>query len=429
MEQGRKSFGQWLLGEGILTPDQLQEALRSQSVYGGRLGTNLVEIGYLGLDELAEDLTRFHGLPLAPVQWLESPEEKAIKLVPMALIRRLKLLPMHLDPEAIHVAMLDPDDAEQLDFVETAACRRVVPYVLPEIRLLYWLETHLQIDRHPRYVNLAARLRRTDMKLSEAALSNLGQTFDQDGTAIPDPADPVEVEPPPPPDVLDQWFEDDVLRPEPAPASGSETSTPSPAAPGEDADEILLLEELAVDVESSPLPEPAASPSAGPLTPARVAELEARLLGASERDAIVEGVLELARAYCEVAVLFLVHGGKVAPLRASGADVTQRLGGLEVPLGMHSIFAHPAVTGFAFRGSPPEGGIDGRLLEALGRQDVHDLLVQPIRIGERVVNLLYCDNGSSAFGESGVAALGAVADCAARAYERLILDRKRKRGD
>lgn len=426
MREERRRFGQWLVGEGILTPDQLQEGLRSQAVYGGRLGTNLIEIGYLGLDELAEQLTRFHGLPLAPTQWLESPEEKAVKLVPMALIRRLKVLPLHLDPDAIHVAMLDPEDPEHLDFVETAACRRVVPYVLPEIRLLYWLETHLQIDRHPRFVNLAARLRRTDMKLSDAELSNLGQTFGQDGSVTPASGQSVELAAPAPePDVLDQWFEDEVLRPECEPGPCAEGPTES-ADPDDDAEEVLLLEELAVDVEAPPT-DSSAPAAGGPLTPTRVAELEARLMGASERDAIVEGVLELARAYCEVAVLFLVHGGKVAPLRASGADVPARLSGLEVPLDVHSIFAHPAVTGFAFRGSPPEGGIDGRLLAGLGRDDVHDLLVQPIRIGERVVNLLYCDNGSSAFGESGVAALGAVADCGARAYERLILDRKRKR--
>ena len=93
---------------------------------------------------------------------------------------------------------------------------------------------------------------------------------------------------------------------------------------------------------------------------------------------------------------------------------------------MHSVFSHPAVTGLPFRGSPPEGGIDARLLEGLVRSDIQDLLVQPISIRGRVVNLLYCDNGSSAFGESSVAALGAVADCASRAYERLILDRKKQ---
>ena len=96
-----------------------------------------------------------------------------------------------------------------------------------------------------------------------------------------------------------------------------------------------------------------------------------------------------------------------------------------MPLHVHSVFAHPAVTGFPFRGAPPEGGIDERMLTSLGRDEIQELLVQPISIGGRVVNLLYCDNGNSLFGETSVAALSALADRAAVAYERLILERKR----
>ncbi len=433
--QKKSKFGSWLVDQGILTAEQLAEAVRSQVVYGGRLGTNLVEIGYLGLDELAEHLCAFHGLPLAPLPWLESPAQKAIQVVPMPLIRRLKLLPLHLDREALHVAMVDPDDEEQRDFVSTAANRPVVPYVLPEIRLLYWLEIHLQIDRHPRYVNLAARLRRTDMRLSETETANLGRTLDDPFASSPDAAsdgsddasdEPRIATPDQAPAVLDRWFEDDVLRPELD--ASSDPAVASGAADEPEPDEELLLEEMVVDELLEPVPGAVAAPGdAPPPSPARVAELEARLAGAGERDGIVESVLELARAHCEVAVLFLVNGGKVTPFRASSTDVQARLTDLEVPLGVHSIFAHPAVTGFAFRGAPPEGGIDGRLLESLDRSDIQDLLVQPIRIRERVVNLLYCDNGSNALGETSVAALGALADCAARAYERLILERKRER--
>jgi hypothetical protein len=428
---GKGSFGRWLIEQKILTLDQLEEADRSQTVYGGRLGTNLVETGYLGLDELAEHLTRYHGVTLAPVSWLESPDPKAIKLVPIALIRRHKMLPLRLEREALHMAMLDPTDPGQLDFASTAANRPVVPYVLPEIRLLYWLETHLQIDRHPRFVNLAARLRRTDLRVSDFD-SSLGHTIEAAA-----PASERVLEPEPEiataeqaPDVLDKWFEDDVLRPE-TDAPVSTPSGPPPPSPVDAADEPadleeeLLLEELVVEAEAPAIVNE--SVARGPLPPARVAELEAQLAGAVERDPIVELMLELARSHCEVAVLFLVNGGKVTPFRASGGGVQERLSDLEVPLGVHSIFAHPAVTGFPFRGSPPEGGIDGRLLESMGRADIHDLLVQPISIRDRVVNLLYCDNGSSAFGETSIAALGAVADCAARAYERLILDRKRQR--
>ena len=408
----KKPFGDWLQQEGILTEEQIGEGHRSRSVYGGRLGTNLVEIGYLSLDELSELLVRYYGLPLAPTPWLESPDPKAIQLVPMPLIRRLKVLPLHLDRDAVHVAMLDPHDPEQLDFLVAATSRQVMPYVLPELRLLYWLETHLQIDRHPRFVNLAARLRRTDMTLpAEAETGDVVAAHESPAQPEHEICTPDQA-----PSLLDQWFEDDVLRPE-------EEEPESPADAADDEVEELLLEELAVEPEpSAGLSGPAVS---GPVTATRVAELEAQLLAGADRDAIALGVLELARVYCEVAVLFVVHGGTVRPLRASGGDVCDRLEGVEVPLGVHSIFSHPAVTGFAFRGAPPEGGIDARLLEAIDRADAHDLLVQPIRIRDRVVNLLYCDNGSSAFGETSIAALGAVADCGSRAYERLILERKR----
>lgn len=413
-------FGDWLRAEGLLTEEQLSEGVRSQAVYGGRLGTNLVEVGYLGLDELAEHLTRYHGLTLAPLNWLESPDEKAIQLVPTTLIRRYKMLPLRLEREALHIAMLDPADPEQLAFVETAANRPVIPYVLPEIRILYWLETHLQIDRHPRFVNLAARLRRTDLRVDELD-ANLGHTMMGSDLAA-EPAAAEIATPDQAPAVLEQWFEDDELPPEPE-------TTPVPEADEEDEDE-LLLEELVIEADeaSDPAPAEPGGPET-PIGPARVAELEALLAGAQERDPIVDLVLQLARAHCEVAVLFLVHGGQVRAFRARGGEIRERLGGVEVPLAVHSIFAHPAVTGFPFRGSPPEGGIDGRLLEALGRSDVQDLVVQPISIRDRVVNLLYCDNGSSAFGESSVAALAAVADCAARAYERLILERKKQAPD
>jgi hypothetical protein len=327
------------------------------------------------------------------------------------------MLPLRLEREALHIAMLDPRDENQLEFVRTAANRPVVAYALPEIRILYWLETHLQIDRHPRFVNLAARLRRTHLVVRDAGASSLGHTF---GPALEPPAtsEPRIATREEAPAVLERWFEDDILRPEP---ELERPASPTPP-PDPEEEEELLLDELVVESE---VPAPEAPVASGPVHPARVAELEALLAGACERDQIVKLVLELARGHCEAAVLFLVHGGVVRPFRASGDGIHAQLGGIEVPLAIHSIFAHPAVTGFPFRGSPPEGGIDARLLASLGRAHIQDLVVQPISIRDRVVNLLYCDNGASAFGETSVAALTALASCAARAYERLILERKK----
>jgi hypothetical protein len=50
----------------------------------------------------------------------------------------------------------------------------------------------------------------------------------------------------------------------------------------------------------------------------------------------------------------------------------------------------------------------------------------PIRIGERVVNLLYADNGYEPLGEKSFAALAALCQRVAQSYERIILEKKRR---
>ena len=90
-----------------------------------------------------------------------------------------------------------------------------------------------------------------------------------------------------------------------------------------------------------------------------------------------------------------------------------------------SVLATAAREGEPFRGVPGATSIDKDLFAALGRDGVRDAVILPVRIRDRVLNLLYADNGSHPLGESSVAALAAVSDCIARAYASLILLRKR----
>jgi hypothetical protein len=84
----------------------------------------------------------------------------------------------------------------------------------------------------------------------------------------------------------------------------------------------------------------------------------------------------------------------------------------------------PATTKNPFRGRPPESGLNVTLLESLRRTDAREVTVFPIMIRDQVVNLLYTDSGQNPLGETSFAALGALAHLIARAYERLILERK-----
>ena len=40
-------LGELLVASGLLTADQVEQALRAQVLWGGRLGTNLIELGFV----------------------------------------------------------------------------------------------------------------------------------------------------------------------------------------------------------------------------------------------------------------------------------------------------------------------------------------------------------------------------------------------
>ncbi len=59
-------------------------------------------------------------------------------------------------------------------------------------------------------------------------------------------------------------------------------------------------------------------------------------------------------------------------------------------------------------------------MRALGRSDACDVLVVPVLVRDRTVNLIYADNGPDRLADTAVAALVTLGSCLAKAYERLI---------
>ena len=55
-------LGELLVAAGLLTTDQVDRALRAQVMWGARLGTNLIELGFIDLDTLSTVLAQQHSL-------------------------------------------------------------------------------------------------------------------------------------------------------------------------------------------------------------------------------------------------------------------------------------------------------------------------------------------------------------------------------
>jgi hypothetical protein len=142
-----------MLSSGMLTWEQLEEGLKAQMVYGGRLGTCLVELGLVNEDELARVLSEQTGLPVATREQLEDIPRKVLELLTPQQADRLHAIPFHQEGRRADVAMVDPSP-DVVDEVQFTTSMTIRPHVAPEVYLTYMHERHYGIPRPARYIRL-----------------------------------------------------------------------------------------------------------------------------------------------------------------------------------------------------------------------------------------------------------------------------------
>jgi len=150
----KERLGVILVREGLITPEQRDQALESQILSGGRFGTNLVDMKLLTVDRLGHYLSVQHGLPVASYEDLISVPEEVAQRVPKAHCARYKVFPLAIDSKVLHLAMLDPDDLVAIDELTFLLGLRIQPYVAPQLRLLQVLEKRHGFMRERRFLRI-----------------------------------------------------------------------------------------------------------------------------------------------------------------------------------------------------------------------------------------------------------------------------------
>lgn len=123
-------LGDLLVQHGALNADDLAQALLDQGESGRRLGEILVDSGFLTDAQLMQALSEQLQLPLVDLR-RTLPTDEAIAVVPEAVVRSIRALPMRVSSEGVAVAMAGPPDAEQLETLERAAGTRVSVVLAP----------------------------------------------------------------------------------------------------------------------------------------------------------------------------------------------------------------------------------------------------------------------------------------------------------
>jgi type IV pilus assembly protein PilB len=121
-------LGEQLVADGMITREQLAEALERQRQTGAFIGEAIVALGFVKSSTMGHYLQGVTGFPYVDIT--ECPvDEQLARSIPEHLARRKVLLPFAEQDDAIHVAMADPLDLSAVDDLVTRLGRRIVPFL------------------------------------------------------------------------------------------------------------------------------------------------------------------------------------------------------------------------------------------------------------------------------------------------------------
>jgi Type II secretion system (T2SS), protein E, N-terminal domain len=359
-------LGTLLLRNAAIGLSQLEAALRNQVLYGGRLGTNLVELGFIDLELLSSYLSDLTGFPTATPTLLDGADKALIDRLGADEAHRLRAIPLgylDTDKDTIAIAMVDPTDAALDDLRAAFLNTMIKPYVVPELRALYYLEKHFGLPRRARFI-------RTARAGSEpAATDDRRRQQPAQGMVMP-PAFRLE------------------------PRRKRSTSQVNP------------IEGIPTSVTYGAACE--------------------RIDTARDRNAIADAFTEYAKGRCDALVVFLIRDGNALGWRGYAsppARLEKPIEQLSLPLGGASALQSAHDAGQTFLGAPPSAAhpVETQLWAALHvAPEPVAVLVVPVLVKQRAVNLIYAHTLGGQPPRQLVTELEDLATRAQTSYTRLI---------
>ena len=128
-------LGELLVKEGLITQEQLQEALSEQKASGGRLGYHLTKKEIISEDELTTFLSKQYGVPSINLSEFEIDPE-VIKLVPFDVAKKYFVIPINRAGSTLILAMADPSNIFAIDDIKFMTGYNVEAVVAAEVSII-----------------------------------------------------------------------------------------------------------------------------------------------------------------------------------------------------------------------------------------------------------------------------------------------------
>ena len=134
-------LGQLLVTSNMITEEQLREAIGLQRKQGGRLGTNLVKLGYLTEEKLVAFLSKQWGVPAINLSDYKI-EPSVLKLIPIEIARKYLIIPVARVGATLTITMADPSNVFVIDDVKFMTGYNVEVVVSSESSIIHAITSY-----------------------------------------------------------------------------------------------------------------------------------------------------------------------------------------------------------------------------------------------------------------------------------------------
>ncbi len=124
-------IGELLLKEKRISAEQLQQALSHQKANGGKLGYNLVKMGFVKDEEITALLSKRSGVPSINLTQFDI-DLGVIKLIPSETANKYQIVPLSRAGATLTIAMTDPTNVFAMDDIKFMTGYNVEPVVASE---------------------------------------------------------------------------------------------------------------------------------------------------------------------------------------------------------------------------------------------------------------------------------------------------------
>ncbi len=146
----RKRLGDMLVEAGVITTEQLRQALDIQKHSGGKLGVILARIGALNEELVLGFLGRQCGVSyISLAEYGEIPPD-TIRSIPESIIRSQNLIPIRKEGNAVTVAMADPFNLSAIDDIRLITGYDVQAAIASEGEITSAIERYYSHELNPR---------------------------------------------------------------------------------------------------------------------------------------------------------------------------------------------------------------------------------------------------------------------------------------